>query len=576
MRLALLLGLLAVLAHPLAAQTTYTITGTVVEAGVDQPVIGASVLLEGTRFGAATDVDGGFTLTATVAPGTYELRTSFVGFTTARTPVTLAGDATVDVGEIVLSGDALRSDEVIVSATGLPIERRQLGNAIGTVDARDIEDVGATAIDQVLVGKVAGAVVSQNSGNPAAGISIRLRGPSSVLGTADPLYIVDGVIVDNSSASPYDLGGGSQNRLVDLNPEDVARIEVLKGASAAALYGSRANGGVVQIFTKRGQTGAPRVSLSTSVRTDGVRKTLDVNRAAFDRPQGTAPEASANPNPVERFDYQEDIFQQAVGTEQYLSVNGGNAGTTYFLSGGHFVNEGIVRGNLFRRINGRARVGQQLGRLVNLSVGGNFTRSRTDDVPNGGLSSAYGALTGFIFGPNTVDIRPDPVTGDYPDLIQQNPLDVVDNFDFNQTTNRFTGDVQASITPTEELEIGYVLGVDSYTLSGLSLIPVGSTANGFSGGASRRSDRTVFGVNNDLRVRYQTMLGEAVESTTTAGGSSQFSRFNVFSAGTSRLFPGIETIDGGQLPVFASEGRAETTLLARSSSRRSASPTSCS
>ena len=566
MRLAILLGLCAAFAVPATAQTTYTITGTVIEAGTDEPVIGASVLLEGTRFGAASDIDGQFSFTATVAPDSYQLRTSFVGFATTRTPVTLAGAATVDVGEIALSGDALRSDEVIVSATGLPVERRQLGNAIGTVDARDIADVGATAIDQVLVGKVAGAVVSQNSGNPAGGVSIRLRGPSSVLGTADPLYIIDGVIVDNSSDSPYDLGGGSQNRLVDLNPEDVERIEVLKGASAAALYGSRANGGVVQIFTRRGQSGAPRVSLSTSVRTDGVRKTLDVNRAATDRPLALDPdnvpaEASLTPNAVQRFDYQEDIFRQAVGTEQYLSVSGGGSGTTYFLSGGHFANEGIVGGNLFRRLNGRARVGQQFGSLVNLSAGGNFTRSRTDDVPNGGLSSAYGALTGFIFGPNTVDIQPDPVTGDYPDLIQQNPLDVIDNFDFNQTTNRFTGDVQASVTPTDELEIGYVLGVDSYTLSGLSLIPVASTANGFNGGASRRSDQTVLGVNNDLRVRYQTMIGDALESTTTAGGSSQYNRFNTFSAGTSILFPGIETVDGGQEPVFASESRGETTLL---------------
>ena len=574
MRLATLVGLCAVLALPLAAQTTYTITGTVVEAGADLTVVGASVLVEGTRFGAATDADGRFSISATLAPGTYELRTSYIGFTTVRTPITLGSSPTVDVGQIELVGDALRSDEVIVSSTGLPVERRQLGNAIGTVDAREIQDVGATAVDQVLVGKVAGAVVSQNSGNPAGGVSIRLRGPSTVLGSADPLYVVDGVIVDNSDAALYDLGGGSQNRLVDLNPEDIERIEILKGASAAALFGSRANGGVIQIFTRSGQTGAPRVSLSTSVRTDGVRKTLDVNRAAFDRPQGTAPEASASPQAVQRFDYQDDIFQQAVGTEQYLSVSGGSTGTTYFVSGGHFFNEGIVRGNQFRRLNGRIRVGQDLGRSLNLSVGGAYTRSRAEDVPNGGLASNYGALTGFIFGPNFIDIAPDPVTGVYSEtspgaplgpngqpvsLALQNPRDVIDNFDFNQTTDRFIGDVQAALTPVEGLAVNYVLGVDSYSQTGLALIPIGSTA--VPGGSTRRADRNVLGVNNDLRVRYRTQIGSGLESTTTAGGTSQFNRFDSFTAAANQLLPGITIINGGEAPPQAFEGRAETTLL---------------
>ncbi len=561
MRLATLLALAALLALPVAAQTTYTLTGRVVEADRDEPVALASVFLTEASAGAATDLDGRFSFQATLSPGTYSLRVSFVGYQTVVQDVTLGSQRAVDVGTISLSDDALRSDEVIVSATGLPVERRQLGNSIGTVDARDIQDVGATAVDQVLAGKVAGAVVSQNSGNPAGGVSIRLRGPSTVLGSADPLYIVDGVIVDNTSAALYDLGGGSQNRLVDLNPEDIARIEILKGASAAAFYGSRANGGVIQIFTKRGTTGAPRVSLSTSVRTDGVRKTLDVNRAAFNRPQGTAPEASPTPTAVERFDYQDDIFQQAVGTEQYLSVSGGQAGTNYFFSGGHFVNQGIVRGNLYRRLNGRTRIGQDFGDLLNLSVGGNFTRSRSEDVPNGGLASNYGALTGFIFGPNTVDIAPDPETGEYPDLVLQNPRDVIDNFDFNQTTNRFTGDAQARLTPIDGLAISYVLGLDTYSQSARAFVPRGSTAGGFDGGFSRRADFEVLNLNNDLRLQYRADLTEAVQSTTTLGGTSQYDQSSTFAIQTFDLNIGVETVDGGSRPSAVGESRSESTLL---------------
>ena len=560
MRLVTLAGLLA-LAGPAFAQSAYTITGRVVDAALEDGIPGASVLLDGTQSGAATDAEGRFSFDARVEAGTYTLRTSFVGYRTVTTELTLGADRVLDVGLIELADDALRSGEVLVSATGIGTERRQLGNAVGSIDAREIADAGATSVDQAIVGKVAGAVVSQNSGNPAGGISIRLRGPSTVLGSADPLYVIDGVIVDNSSASLYDLGGGSQNRLVDLNPEDIERIEILKGASAAALYGSRANGGVVQIFTKRGTSGVPKVTLSTSVRTDGVRKTLDVNRAAFDRPQGTAPEASATPNAVERFDYQEDIFQQAVGTEQYLSVSGGREGGTYFFSGGHFFNEGIVQGNQFRRLNGRVRVGQDFGDVLNLSVGANYTRSRSEDVPNGGLASNYGALTGFIFGPNTVDIQPDPVTGEFPDLVLQNPLDVINNFDFNQTTNRFTGDAQARLTPAEGLSISYVLGLDTYTQSGLAFVPRGSTAGGFDGGFSRRADFNVTNLNNDLRLQYRTEIGEAVESTTTLGGTSQYDQNSTFAIQTFDLNVGVETVDGGSRPSAVGESRAESTLL---------------
>jgi TonB-linked SusC/RagA family outer membrane protein len=567
MRLVALLGLLAA-AAPAAAQTAYTITGRVVEARVEDGVPGASVLLDGTRFGAATDIEGRFAFEAAVEPGTYTLRTSFVGFATDEREVTLAAGGTVDVGTIELTEDILGSGEVIVSATGVGVERRQLGNSIGTVGAREIADVGATAVDQVLAGKVAGAVVSQNSGNPAGGISIRLRGPSTVLGSADPLYIVDGVIVDNSSVELVDLGGGAQNRLVDLNPEDIERIEILKGASAAALYGSRANGGVVQIFTKRGQSGAPRVTLSTSVRTDGVRKTLDVNEAAFNRPLDRVgnpdlyPEASVEPDSVLRFDYQDDIFQQAVGTEQYLSVSGGQTGTTYFLSGGHFVNQGIVRGNLFRRFNGRVRVGQDFGSVLNLSAGANYTRSRSEDVPNGGLNSNYGALTGFIFGPNTTALDPDPETGLYPDIgARSNPRDVIETYDFNQTTNRFIGDAQARLTPLDGLSISYVLGLDTYTQDARAFIPRGATAAGLLTGFSRRADIGVTALNNDLRVQYRTDVGEAVESTTTFGATSQYEEFATFASETVDLNPGVETVDGGARPSPAGESRAESTLL---------------
>ncbi|MEM7788821.1 MAG: carboxypeptidase-like regulatory domain-containing protein, partial [Bacteroidota bacterium] len=562
MRFASFAALAALLASsaPALAQDAYTLTGRVVDARLGDGIPGASVLLQETPFGAATDVDGRFSLVADVPAGTYTLRASFVGYTTVEVDVTLAGDRTVDVGTLELADDALRTTEVVVTGSGVPTERRQLGNTIASIEAADLQDANSISVDQALAGKVAGAVVTQNSGDPAGGISIRLRGTGTILGSGDPLYIVDGVIVDNSSAQLIDLGGTAQNRLVDINPADIERIEIVKGAAAAALYGSRANNGVVQIFTKRGRTGAPRVTLQTGFNTNGIRETLAINDVPFAAPVNPG-DPNAPRESVGRFDYQDDIFRQALGSEQYLSISGGAGGTSYFLSGGHLANEGIVNGTLFRRINARARLSQQLSSALNVSAGGAFTNSFSDDVPNGGLVASYGALTGFIFGPNTTDIAPDPETGVYPDIgARSNPRDVIDNFDFSQLTNRFTGNVQADYAPIDGLSINALAGIDTYNQRGLAFIPLGTTSATEATGRSRRSDRNVTLVNTGLTAQYTTQLTDGLESTTVAGVDIQNERATTFAVDATDLTLGLETTVAGNT-VVTGESRAEINIF---------------
>ena len=217
-----------------------------------------------------------------------------------------------------LAVDALQLDEIVVTGLSAAASRKQLGHAISTVSARQLATAGTSALDKALTGKLAGALVQQNSGNPAGGATIRLRGTSTVLGDADPLYVVDGVVVNNSSPELIRLGGGAQNRLGDLNPNDVERIEVVKGAAAAALYGSRANNGVVQIFTKRGALGKPQLTYTARFSTAQVRKTLAVNKAPVDNNGDKNPDGSD----VQRFDHQDFIFRRAAGTEHYVSAIG--------------------------------------------------------------------------------------------------------------------------------------------------------------------------------------------------------------------------------------------------------------
>src|SRR5688572_27294542 len=201
-----------------------------------------------------------------------------------------------------MTASATTLGEVVVTGTAAPTERRAIGTSIASVDSNAISKSNAVTVDQALQGKIAGAQIVQNSGTPGGGgVTVRLRGTSSFISGSDPLYIVDGVIIDNSSSTLRDLGsrGNVQNRLADLNPADIERIEVIRGAAAAALYGSRANNGVVQIFTKRGTAGRSRISLHTRVAQSELPTKLRINDYPFDI-QG---------NPVTRVDAQDLIFR---------------------------------------------------------------------------------------------------------------------------------------------------------------------------------------------------------------------------------------------------------------------------
>jgi len=544
----------------LHAQSVYTVRGTIVDAGDASPLPGATVRIAGTTLGAAANVEGDFSFAARLNPGDYTLRVSFVGYRTTEQSIALGETETVDVGTIELEADIIRSEEIVVTGAGVPTERRQLGTSISTVSAQELEQAPAVSIDRALQGKIAGANIQQNSGDAAGGISVRLRGASTVLGEADPLIIVDGVIVSNDSPELIDIGGGSQNRLLDIDPKDIERIEVVKGAAAAALYGSRANNGVVQIFTKRGRVGEPRVTFSSSVQTSNARKTLDVNRAQNEQGQFIDNSGDPLPEGQGRFDFQDFIFDRAWGTEQYLSASGGREATRYFFSGSHFANQGIIEGNAFRRLNGRARIDQTLTDWASVSAGAYFVFSESEDVPNGGVAANYGSLTGFLFGPNTFDPRPNEF-GEYPgQTVLANPVEVIDRFDFGNETRRFTGSAQVDLTPLDALSINYTLGVDTYEQVGLAFIPRGTTAPGLGTGLSRRSAQGFLQINNDLTARYAAEIRDGLTSTTLVGGSLQYETTERFNGQSENLPPLVETSGSGSDRRDFGETRVPFTL----------------
>jgi TonB-dependent SusC/RagA subfamily outer membrane receptor len=241
---------------------------------------------------------------------------------------------------------AVALEAVVVTGLGAPAEKRVVGNTIEVIGGEAISEApGATSIDQALQGKVTGAWISQNSGLPGGGVSIRLRGTNTILGGSEPLWVVDGVIVDNSadaligissnaSGARREVGGAAvTNRLADITDADIDRIEVLKGAAAASLYGSRANNGVIQIFTRRGRTGTPRVSFSTDVGISSTPKRLALNMAPTASWADSIAVRAPLGGPVARYDIQDQIFRSAASVGTQLSVSGGSEGTTYYLSG---------------------------------------------------------------------------------------------------------------------------------------------------------------------------------------------------------------------------------------------------
>ncbi len=541
------------------AQESYNLTGSVTNEANGEPIASATIRFTGTNVGVLTNIDGNYEITTSLSSGRYEIRVSSIGYATLTREIELGNETTINL-DFALREDFLKLDEVVITGASVATSKKQLGNSISTVDVSEIENSGARSIDQALAGKITGAQVTQNSGNPAGGISVRLRGPSTIVGSSDPLYIVDGVIVNNDSPELIDLGGYAQNRLVDINPEDIERIEVIKGASAAAIYGSRASNGVVQIFTKRGSRGKPKITFKTSFSINELRKKIDYNEVPlawedpFDR-------NNLNTVPAERFDLQEEFFDTGIGTENFLSITGGNANTQYYASGSYFYNEGIIKNSDFERFNGRLRIDQFINDWASVSFGASYSFSESAEIPNGGINSSYGAITGFLFSDNSINPFPNesgvfPVTS--PLVARTNPLEAVNRFDFGQQTSRFIGDIQLNLTPLEGLKIGVIFGLDTYSQSGDAFIPNGNTSSQVTGFA-RRADASVLQINTDLNISYQKNITDNIQSTTSAGGTVQYDRNRNVAISVDRLNANVQTVNGGTV-TGAGEFRSERSI----------------
>jgi TonB-dependent SusC/RagA subfamily outer membrane receptor len=496
-------------------------------------------VIDGTRFGAVTDTSGNFTI-ATVPTGTRTVIARRIGYSPASRVLTVTAEG-VSTGDIPLSASALNLTEVVVTGSAAPTEKRKLGTSIASVDSTTLSRAEAVTVDQALQGKVPGAQITQNSGGPGGGgISVRLRGTNSFISGSDPLYIVDGVIVDNGSAQLTDLGirSNPQNRLADINPDDIERIEVIRGAAAAALYGSRANNGVVQIFTKRGSIGKPRFTLSSRVSSNDLREEQPFNLYPYNE-NGLA---------VKRFNYQPDIFQRAAGQEHNLTVEGGNDQTRYYLSGNVADEDGILRSTSSKRTGARVNLQQQLASKLIGHVTANYVTTE-NQMQAFGEQNDYGIMGSLFFAPTSVDFR--PVNGVYPlpPSLGTNPLLAIDRIRNPQTIERFIGSAKSTWTPITNLLVDYTIGIDNVGFEQRQFIPRNAVLGSapITTGRSQSVFQNTRVINQDAIASYSWKPMGPFEMRTTGGFNFTSQHVRTTSAVANGLAPVGDLVSAGSV-----------------------------
>ncbi len=543
---------LAFLACPTlaAAQGAGTIRGRVTDAATGASLPGAQIRVDGTQLGTQAGADGSYAITG-VPAGTHSLSARRVGSAPERATVAVTAGGTF-TQNFTLRAAAVTLSEVVVSGVGAPTTKRQVGNTIETVSGESVGRApGVSSIDQALQGRVTGAVISENSGQPGGGISIRLRGTNSILGGAEPLYVIDGVLVDNSSEALVSLSGnaprGNQalsNRMADFDPGDVERIEVLKGAAAAALYGARANNGVIQIFTKRGRSGRPNITASTDMTWGKTPRRYDLNmhpNAGYtDVLYGGA---SALGVPIQRYDIQDQVFRTALSNNTRFSVSGGNAGTSYYMGGGYQREQGILRTTDYERTNVRVNLLQRLSNQLEVGLRGTYIRSQADYIPEG--EQSQGVLTSVIFTPTSVNPAFNPNTGRYPynPLLGANPLDVLENWSAPEKVTRMLGGLEATWRPMASLSIKYVAGLDDYRREARYFVPPFSTGPNFTGSIQNPVQFSRL-FNNDLTANHTWAAGPSLGLNTSLGFRYTSDKSESVRAAGADLGPG-QTLVGG-------------------------------
>lgn len=450
MRKILLLSVLFVLGlieHTVAQERV--VSGKVTDSNEGNPLPGVNIVIKGASKGTTTDINGLYKLSVT---GNASLMVSFVGFSTQELKT---GDRSVI--NISLIENINQLSEVVVTGLATSVKRSNLANAVSTVSSSQL--TGTTTpvtTDGALYGKLTGVNIQANSSVPGGGFSMQMRGVSTLGASASqPLFIVDGVYIDNdqysngrsqankaSSGSSASSQDNNANRLADINPDDIENIEVLKGASAAAIYGTRANAGVVIITTKRGKGGKSKISFGQDLGFSqpwrlygGADWTDDKVKNYFgasDVPLLQAAKASGK-----YYDYEKEIFGGTGAIKNTrLSITGGDDKTKFYINGSYADETGIIKNTGFTRASLRANIDHKVTKWLDMGVSTNYIFTNNDRGWTGNDNSNINYGYNLPYTRPYYELHPD-ANGNYPDSpVGENPLAIRDRAVNNQKVNR--------------------------------------------------------------------------------------------------------------------------------------------
>ena len=551
---------LALAFAPLSAQNT--ITGTVIDGGTQRPLGGAQVQIEGTELGSLTDNRGRF-LILNVPSATVTVRVVMIGYREATATVSSEQAVTIQLQQTAIS-----LDEIVVTGVVGEQAARAVGNSIGKVDVAELEQLApAVDVPRMISATVPGVRVSMGGGEIGAGGTTRIRGIASLSLGAQPLVYVDGVRVNGAESSSafgwYAFNGNAQpSRLQDFNPDEIESIEIIKGPAAATLYGTEASNGVIQIFTKRGRTGAPRINVTMKqganfypdvynmfpdvwYQCNGVSQTVDVD----ERLKCTPGEVSSfNVLKIDRDVYGNEWFQTGHAQSYGADVTGGTQLITYYVSADWDRDEGVVQYNWRNRMSGRANLTYTPSEKLELNFGLGAIRSKAQSA------SAQQALpTAIIWacpapGCEAGDLAaPSRIDGPYRGYIAYLPEAYEDEIEGFQHVDRTTFTLEARHEPYDWFTQRAIVGGDFSGVRNSELY----RATGNIGQFTPWGRKTIINLNTSyVSLDYQANgifdFGDNLRLTT-SGGMQYYQRQESSTLAHGETFPveALETVSSG-------------------------------